>query len=224
MPVDRSVARGRMVFVLYRIQLMVLLLWVPGVVWACPYPAPLRAISATLTSVQENGGVVGNYHRARLSRALGQTNESALMRDLGGDVTRGDRRAVAAVLTLSSALANGMGRTLSVPESEQAHHLAAAIRTACLSDTKAKASHATPPASLEQDQQKGAGDGAAGLTFRQGIVRLSLTFTVYMTFLAFVIGLRRQWKRSMQALLDDTGPPPGGRAFSPKETSEISGF
>lgn len=199
-------------------------IWLPGAMWACDYPGPLRAISTTLMSVQEGGGQVGNYHRSRLRQALGQMDVVAVQNNLAGILGRADRRAVAAMLILSQSLANGMGRSLSAGDADQARQLAQSIRTTCPADTQAKAKSTPSSQALEQGESQLDGDGSRALTFRQGLARLSLTFSVYMTFLAFVIGLRRQWKRTMHRAHRDSGPPPGGRAFSPKEHEGLKGI
>ena len=196
----------------------------PAGTWACEYPAPLRAISATLMSVQDSGGQVRTYHRARLRQALGRMDISAVRRDMAAALDRADRRSVATVLTLSSALANGIGRTLGPREATQVAHLATAIRTVCLAETQAKAPNTTSTTTLEQGDPQTGKAGVPGLTFYQGLARLSLTFTIYMTFLAFVIGLRRVWKTKVAHRPSEKGPPPGGRAFSPRKTDGISGF
>lgn len=216
--------RGFMKSFLYHLRFAIMIMWLPGSAWACEYPAPLRAISATLTSVQDTGGRVSPFHRARLRQALTRMDVSAVERDMAATLGRADQRAVVAMLTLSSALANGTGRVLSARDAGHAGHLALAIRTACLAETHAKAQSTTNDTTLEQGDPQIGGDGAPSLTFRQGLARLSLIFTVYMTFLALVIGLRRDRRGAVFSAPADDGPPPGGRSFSPRKTDEISGI
>ena len=209
---------------LYHLRFAIVALWLPCMGWACDYPAPLRAISATLMSVQHSGGQVKVFHRARLRQALGRMDVSAVQRDMANVLGRADRRAVSAMLTLSFSLANGTGRTLSAQNVDHAQHLATAIRNACLADTQAKAKNTATDAALEQGKPQTGGDGATGLTFRQGLTRLSLIFTIYMASLAIVIRLRMGRKRAFVTLPDEQAPPQGGRSFTPSKKSEISSF
>lgn len=198
--------------------------WLPGVAVACDYPAPVRAISATLVSLQDTSGQVAPFHRTRLRQALGRLDVPALQRELNGGLSRADRNALAVVLTLSAALANGNGRSLSPEGRDQARHLATAIRASCAANTQAKA--ASMPTDTSREHSVALVEGGAGtaLTFRQSLARLSLIFTLYTVFLALVIGMRHQWKATMQAIDDTNTPPSGGRAFSPRKPDQVSGF
>lgn len=45
------------------------------------------------------------------------------------------------------------------------------------------------------------------LTFREGVMRLSLTFTLYMVFLAFLLGLRRHLRQRADGMAAVPEPP-----------------
>ncbi|MEO9684729.1 MAG: hypothetical protein ABJF86_08245 [Tateyamaria sp.] len=207
---------------LFHLGLALAVVWLPYGAWACDYSAPMRLISATLSSVQDTGGRVSPYHRARLRQALQRMDVTAVEREMKGTLGRADQRAALATLTLSSALVNGSGWVLDGRDVAYVKHLANAIRTSCLADTNAKAQNTATDATLEQGDPQVGNGGASGLTFRQGIARLSLTFTIYMTFLALVIGLRRGRNSPVFSVPTDDGPPPGARAFSPRMANEIS--
>lgn len=206
-----------------RLHIVILALWLPGVAIACDYPAPLRTISATLMSIQDTSGQVAPFHRARLRQALRHLDLPALQRDLAAALNRADRRAATQMLTLSATLANGIGRDLSERQAAQARHLANAIRVACPADTLAKAQGIPRDASREQSAPHLGDATGTGITFREGLTRLSLTFTIYAVFLAVVIGLRRQWKVMARSVDPDPAPPANAQPIDPRNINQLPG-
>lgn len=164
----------------------VLFLW-PTWAWACAYPAPVRTVNATLLEVLNGNGQVANHQRARLQRAMSQLGSGAL----GDDLSRRDARAVRDVIAVASVLADGIGRTVDPDLRTAVTRVRDGIHDTCVQDDATQAGGGADATSAERGTARNEGSGGRALTFQEGVVRLSLTFTVYMTFLAFLLGLRR---------------------------------
>ncbi|MEL6464699.1 MAG: hypothetical protein AAFQ58_07000 [Pseudomonadota bacterium] len=176
--------------------------------YACVYPTALRSANTLLLDILDAGGAVSVHHRAKLGRTLSHMDPVVVIATLTQDVPRRDARAAQVVLDVVGRLANGRG--LRVEEAMRPHlnRLDAAADDACSGTTDVAAG---PDAAQGAEQGKGrqTGQGGRALTFREGVVRLSVTFTTYLIFLAFLLGLRREW-RARRARLDipkATDPP-----------------
>ncbi|WP_415401470.1 hypothetical protein [Tateyamaria sp. SN3-11] len=184
------------------------LILLPYGVLACAYPIPLQVINTTLGAVHASGGEVGMHHRTRLRRALDQLDVPALRQSLGEVLGRSDRRAADTVLKASAALAGGRGFKLEPDVAEKSRQLASVMQRDCVEGTQAEGQGATDStAHGARQSERGA---ASALTFREGITRLSITFTIYLIFLAAVIGLRRDHKlaHAEEDVSEEETPPP----------------
>ncbi|MBY5934635.1 hypothetical protein KUV51_16630 [Tateyamaria omphalii] len=157
------------------------------------YPGGLRAANTTLLAVLNGGGDVSIHDRHALRRSLDQMDTQAVLGMLEGDVRRRDARAATAVLTTAQALADGRGVRVDQALRNDVNRLAKAADTACSGNSGA-ATSSQDADSAEQGTERSTGQGGRPLTFREGVVRLSLTFTIYLIFLAFLLGIRRQLK------------------------------
>ncbi|WP_299371140.1 hypothetical protein [uncultured Tateyamaria sp.] len=180
---------------------------VPGLAVACAYPAPLRSVNTTLLAVLEAGGEVSIHHRNRLARTVGGIVPDQLKQHLAQDVARRDARAAAAVIDVAVALADGRGIRLSDDLRDPVARLGAAIQSDCAGSGQV-AGGADAAVGAEHGTRRDPTQGARALTFREGVARLSLTFTVYMTFLAFLLGVRRYVRNRPSAARADMSQVP----------------
>ncbi|WP_157598786.1 hypothetical protein [Tateyamaria omphalii] len=151
----------------------------------------MRTINATLLTVLNVGGEVSVHHRGALRRSLGQLDTAAVLSALQEDATRRDARAAQTILTVAQALADGRGVRVEDGVRSDVTRLASAADAACSGAANA-ATSGEDAAGAEQGKGRNTGQGGRALTFQEGVVRLSLTFTIYLIFLAFLLGLRRQ--------------------------------
>ncbi|MEX0370766.1 MAG: hypothetical protein AB3N09_09060 [Tateyamaria sp.] len=173
---------------------------------ACIYPTGLRTANITLAEVLGVGGTVSVHHRERLRRSMVQVNAQAIAATLTPEVGRRTARAMTAVIDTATALAEGRGLTVVEDLRPHISHLNEAIDDACSGETQVAAS-ADEAGGAEQGKSRQTGQGGGGLTFRQGVGRLSLTFTVYLTFLAFLLGVRRQIRKHLKTAEDANDLP-----------------
>ncbi|WP_193743432.1 hypothetical protein [Tateyamaria sp. ANG-S1] len=150
-------------------------------------------MNTTLMTILNAGGDVSVHHRNALRRSLNRIDTSAFLNTLEQDLPRRDRRAASAVLTKAQALASGRGLRVEEGMRDQVIHLAGAADKAC-SGAENAATSGEAASGAEQGIARNTGQGGRPLTFREGVVRLSLTFTIYLIFLAFLLGVRRQLK------------------------------
>ena len=68
------------------------------------------------------------------------------------------------------------------------------IKTTCVQGNAASTDKGEAARDAERGNDRNAGSGGLGLSFGEGVARLSLTFAVYIVFLAFLLGLRRHLK------------------------------
>lgn len=172
---------------------------VPVAGWACIYPGPLMALNGTLIEIQNMDGRVSVHHRDRLRRGVDALSPDALRRTLAADVGRADLRAVDAVMAVSSELALGVGLVLDPAIRTHTTRLTEAVQTACPGQGQTEGV-GDSASGLEHGTRQAGGTGRA-LTFREGLTRLSIAFTIYAIFLASVIALRRMQR---EAALDRT--------------------
>lgn len=176
----------------------VLVLW-SGAGLACVYPAPVRSVTATLLTALNGSGQLANAQRTRLAQAMAQIAPEALSATLSGEVPRRDARAVDAVLAVAEPLARGIGTT--VPEAVRTplNRVRAAVLDTCATDNAVQTGDGLRATDSEHGTSRNEGGGGRALTFGEGVARLSLTFTIYMTFVAFLLGVRRLIKDRAEA-------------------------
>lgn len=188
------------------------ILWAmgPGGALACVYPMALRNVNTAFVGAFNAGGAVDVHLRMRLQRSLEGTSIVALEDAVRGEISRSELRAVRGVLTAARALARGDGRALPADLRAQTTQLAEAVQSGCSGAGEGTAG-AGDAATAEQGTERREGGAGTALTFREGVQRLSMTFTLYMVFLAFLLGLRRIVKTRMKAADADervAEPPP----------------
>lgn len=185
-----------------------LIVALPGISLACAYPSGLRTANATLDTILRAGGAVSVHHRDTLRRSIGQLDPQSLTATLGPELGRRTVRSMTAVIDTATALASGRG--LSVDDAMRPHvkRLHDAVDSACSGATEV-AVGGEDAGGAEQGKTRQGGQGGSGLTFRQGVARLSLTFTIYLTFLVFLLGVRRHYhmRAGGQDLTLDPPPP-----------------
>ncbi len=176
-----------------------LLLW-HSTALACAYPVPLRVANGTLLSVLDGGGNVSVHQRDRLARAMAQMSPEVVKRTLSQDARRRDARAAHAVIDTALALASGRGVTVDEGLRDHVVRLDQAVDASC-SGSDSAVSGSEDADGAEHGVTRPTDRGERSLTFREGVKRLSLTFTIYMVFLAFLFGLRRHLRqRSTEAI------------------------
>ncbi|WP_299048449.1 hypothetical protein [uncultured Tateyamaria sp.] len=174
------------------------LMLAPAVAIACAYPGGLRATNSALLAILDAGGTVSVHHRQTLRRHLDQINPAAVMQSLDQDVSRRDARAAGAVLATAQALADGRGLQVDGALRDDLRRVSDAVDAACSGGTDVAVGPEQADGA-EHGTDRSEGQGGRGLTFREGVARLSLTFTLYLAFLAFLLGLRRQWRERSRA-------------------------
>ncbi|WP_147110424.1 hypothetical protein [Tateyamaria sp. syn59] len=189
----------------------------PDFARACIYPSSLRSINATLLAVLNSGGTVSIHHRDALRRSLSQLETPILLRTLQEDVGRRDARSARSILSVAEALADGRGLRVEEGLRNDVSRLAGAADEAC-SGTVDAATSGDSAAGAEQGKERSTGQGGRPLTFREGVVRLSMTFTVYLVFLAFLLGLRRQIRERRAQITQEEGKT---QAVQPFDQSPI---
>lgn len=179
---------------------VLLSLW-PALVWACAYPLPLRHANTTLLAALDGGGTVTIHQREALRRVMAQVSPDVLKRQLRQEVARRDARAAGVVIDTAVALASGRGMTVAPNLRDDVARLGQAVKAACLGQASV-AGKGEAAQSVEHGTARSEGDGGRALTFREGVTRLSITFTIYLVFMAFVLGIRRTIKE--RARLSET--------------------
>ncbi|MEO0403025.1 MAG: hypothetical protein AAF214_11670 [Pseudomonadota bacterium] len=176
----------------FGLQVLLAALWLPGVTWACVYPAAIQTVTATLIDVRDTGGQVAIHHRARLRRTLAGVDPASLSATLASDLSRANLRAVDTVLAGATALADGKGVELGAHLTAASVRLREAVQKDCAQGEQAAAGGSEAQGAEHGARRVGVGTGTP-LTFREGLTRLSVAFTIYAVFLCFVIALRRRW-------------------------------
>lgn len=186
------------------------ILW-PGLLLACAYPTPLRVANATLLSILDEGGQVSIHRRDRLARAMAQMSPDVVKRTVSQDARRRDARAAHAVIDAATALASGRGMRLEEDMRAHVMRLDRAADVSC-SGSDGVASGSDEADGAEHGTTRETDRGARALTFRERVTRLSLTFTLYMAFLAFLFGLRRQLRERVAKAPAVTESRPASKA------------
>lgn len=174
--------------VLFRILLVLALM--PGAVSACIYPTPLRLLNDTMIEAIKRGGDVTIQTRNRLGRILDTMSADELLKTISGEVSRGNLRAAREVLAAAAVLADGRGRKIDPDLREETSRLKEAVSSACSDATQGVAGTA-PAEGVEFGGGRKEGSTGRGLTFQEGMIRLSAAFTIYLIFLAFLFVLRQ---------------------------------
>jgi len=157
---------------------------------ACVYPTPLRVANGTLLAVLDQGGTVSVHQRNRLARAMEQMAPDIVKKTISQDARRRDARAAHAVIDTAFALASGRGMTVDEAMWDHVTRLDQAIDVSC-SGSDSAVSGSQDANGTEHGLNRQDNRGGRPVTFSEGVTRLSLTFTLYMVFLAFLFGLRR---------------------------------
>ncbi|MEM8654670.1 MAG: hypothetical protein AAGF36_07975 [Pseudomonadota bacterium] len=155
--------------------------------------------------ILNQGGAVSVNQRSAITRGLSQINPDALKQQLQQDLSRRDARAANAVIDVAVAFSAGRGIRLDDGLRPHVERLRAAVDSTCSGQVDA-ATSGQAATEAEHGTERSTGNGGRPLTFREGVVRLSLTFTTYLIFLAFLLGFRREW-RTRRARLEASRPP-----------------
>ena len=170
---------------------------------ACVFPTPLRVVNKTLGQQIDRGGEVGIYVRNTLRRALDSMPADAMLTTLAESASRAEMRSARAVLGVAGTLADGRGRVIHPSLKEHTSRLDEAIQLAC-SDGTQGASGVSEATSVESGgARKNVGSGR-GLTFGQGLARLSIAFSLYVVFLVFLFAFRQMYHRQYATRAADT--------------------
>ena len=162
----------------------------PRAVDACVYPTALRAVNNTLIGALDRGGEVKTQTRMRLARTLAGMSARTVIAALAPEIARRDLRAVRAVLAEATALAEGRGVVVDPAVQSDADRLKAAVQIAC-SDATQGANGTDPAKGIEHGGARKDGGTGRALSFQEGMVRLSVTFTIYLVFLGFLFMIRQ---------------------------------
>lgn len=187
------------------------LLW-PAAVWACAYPAPVRSVNAVLLEVLNGNGQIANHQRVRLQRAVGQIAPGALEGALTSELSRRDARALGTVMGVATQLARGVGRDVDPNLRGSVMRIRDGIHTACAQDDATQTGTGEDATGAEHGLGRSEGSGGRGLTFGEGLVRLSYTFTIYVIFLAFLLSIRRILNARLAAATVLDVPAPAAHA------------
>lgn len=177
------------------------LVMLPCFAVACVYPGGLRATNATLLSILDAGGAVSVHHRQALRRSLDQIDPALVLQSLRQEVPRRDARAAAVIIETARTLADGRGARVEANMRDTLRRLSDAVDASCSGGIDvATGSEAAQGA--EQGTERSTGQGGRPMTYREQVARLSMTFTIYLVFLAFLLGFRRQWHARRRAMQD----------------------
>ena len=185
---------------------IVIAVWIcalsPVAAWACAYPTPLRSVNAILLEVLNTNGQLANHQRVRLRRAVDQIGPGALGGALEAELSWRDTRAVRRVVGVATGLAGGVGRTVDPDLRGSRDRIREGIQSTCSAGDSADNTGSDEASSAERGLSRNEGSGGRALTFGEGVVRLSMTFSIYMLFLVFLFGLRRAIKMRMAGVTD----------------------
>lgn len=156
---------------------------------------PLRVANETLLSILDGGGNVSVHQRGRLARAVAQMSPDVVKQTLFQEVKRRDARAAHNVIDTALALASGRGMTVDKGLRDDILRVDQAVDASCSGSDSAASGAEDADGAEHGVARRQTGWGGRVLTFREGVLRLSLTFTIYMVFLAFLLGLRRHLRQ-----------------------------
>ncbi|MEM6373435.1 MAG: hypothetical protein AAF727_11740 [Pseudomonadota bacterium] len=167
---------------------------VPVVAQACVFPNSLRMVNKTLSDQIARGGEVGGFVRNTLARALSAMPPGAMENALQGEISRADMRATREVLATAALLADGRGLRVDPELRVYTTRLGDAIETAC-ADGDHAASGTGEATAIERGTERKAFGGGTGLTFGEGMARLSIAFSIYAAFLVALFVFRQFYHR-----------------------------
>ncbi|MEL6618070.1 MAG: hypothetical protein AAFP16_04290 [Pseudomonadota bacterium] len=183
---------------------LILLLFVSAA-QACNFPGPLRTVSSTLAEAADADGGVNVTHRMRLRRALDALQRTDVTAGLPGDATRSDRRAVRRMVATARDLAAGRGQRVPGAVVAATVQVSDMAKRACR-ESQAKVIGSGVASTVERAASRNSGGIDTRPSFAERVTRLSVIITVYFTFLAAVIGVRRTWPRADMPLEDVRNP------------------
>ena len=196
-----------------RMSRVILILWLglaavlmPRGADACVYPTALRMVNDTLMGAMDRGGEVRTQTRMRLARALAAMSAQTVVAALAPEITRRELRAVRVVLNEAAALADGRGTVVDPGVRDHATRLKEAVQTACASSAAQGANGTDPADGIDRGGARRQGGTGRALTFQEGMMRLSVTFTIYLVFLVFLFVTRQAIHA--QYAPDRRGAPP----------------
>ena len=193
------------------ITVWVCALW-PVTAWACAYPTPLRSVNAILLEVLNTNGQLANHQRVRLRRAVDRIGPGALGGALEAELSWRDARAVRRGVGVAAGLAGGGGRTVDPDLRGSLDRIREGIQRTCSGGDAADNAGGDEASSAERGLSRNQGSGGRALTFGEGVVRLSMTFSIYMLFLVFLFGLRRAGKARTEGVMDPDALDPAESA------------
>jgi len=171
-------------------RIVLALAMMPGTASACVYPTPLRVLNDTMIEAIERGGEVTIRARVRMGRILDNISADDLLRAISGEVSRRNLRAARNVMAAAAALADGRGLKIDPSLGEDTSRLKEAVRSTC-SDATQGVTGTAPAKGVEFGGDRKEGSTGRGLTFQEGLIRLSVAFTIYLIFLVFLFVLRQ---------------------------------
>ncbi|MFL4469798.1 hypothetical protein ACERZ8_07935 [Tateyamaria armeniaca] len=151
-------------------------------------------MNTTLIKQMDRGGEVGMFVRNTLRRALANMPADAVLASMAGEVSRGELRSARTVLGVATALADGRGVFVDPALREHTSRLDDAVQEAC-SDGTQGASGVSEASGVEGGGARKEVGSAGGLTFSEGMARLSIAFSIYAVFLAFLFVFRQMYHR-----------------------------
>ena len=175
-----------------------------GTALACAYPHSFRLVNNTLIEQLDRGGEVGAFVRSTLRRALDHMPPDAMLASMAGDVRRGDLRAARRVLAAADALADGRGLKVDPDLRADTSRLSEAVEVSC-SNGVHSASGTGEATGVEGGGARRDGGVGRGLTFEEGMARLSIAFTLYAVFLVVLFTFRQLYHRRLRSENHDGG-------------------
>ena len=165
-----------------------------GAALACAYPHSFRLVNNTLIEQLDRGGEVGVFVRSTLRRALDHMPPDAMLTSMAGDIRRGDLRAARRVLEAADALADGRGFKVDPDLRPDTLRLNESVELEC-SNSEHSASGVGEAASAEGGGARRNSGVGRGLTFEEGMARLSIAFIIYAVFLVALFVFRQFYHR-----------------------------
>lgn len=188
---------------------------------ACSYPLALQVVNKALIDQIDRGGEVSIYTRTTLRRALDRVPADAIVASLKGEVSRGELRAVRKVLEVAAVLADGRGRVVDPNLRDFANRVKSAVNLSCAAGTLEGAGTADAT-TVEHGGARKDGQFARALTFKEGLTRLSIAFTLYAVFLIFLFAFRQAYRQHAATHLQDKPAAPPHGVSAPLQNDQES--
>lgn len=186
-----------------------LILWaaMSGGVFACAYPNAFRVVNDTLNDQLVRGGEVSQFVRHTLRRALDQMPAESILTSMQGQLGRGDLRAARRVLAVAGTLADGRGVTVDPDLRSDTMRLREAVEQDCANGTL-DGNGTGEATGVDGGGERKAGGVGRALTFKEGMTRLSIAFTLYAVFLLALFAFRQFYRRHYETPTDEDAKPP----------------